>query len=60
MKVIGVFPEDAHPPIVYPVGVTADSSNPDAVEFVKYLQSAKAKHLFEQQGFTVLAPVASN
>jgi molybdate transport system substrate-binding protein len=60
VKVIGVFPEDAHPPIVYPVGVTADSSNSDAAEFVKYLQSAKARQLFEQQGFTVLAPVASN
>lgn len=60
VKVIGVFPEDVHPRIVYPVGVIADSSNPDAAEFVKYLQSAKAKHLFEQQGFTVLAPVASN
>ena len=60
VKVIGVFPEDAHPPIVYPVGVTTDSSNPYAAEFVKYLQSPKAKQLFEQQGFAVLAPVASN
>jgi molybdate transport system substrate-binding protein len=60
VKVIGVFPENAHPRIVYPVGVIADSSNPDAAEFVKYLRSAKAKQLFEQQGFAVLAPVASN
>jgi molybdate transport system substrate-binding protein len=60
VKVIGVFPEDVHPPIVYPVGVIADSSNPDAAEFVKYLQSPRAKQLFEQQGFAVLAPVASN
>lgn len=60
VKIIGVFPEDAHPPIVYPVGVTADSSNPDAAEFVKFLQSANARQSFEKQGFTVLAPVASN
>lgn len=60
VKVIGVFPEDVHSPIVYPVGVTAESSNSDAAEFVKYLQSAKARQLFEAQGFTVLAPVASN
>lgn len=60
VKVIGVFPEDTHPPIVYPVGVTADSRTPDAAEFVKHLQSAKAKQLFEQQGFAVLPPVASN
>jgi molybdate transport system substrate-binding protein len=40
--------------------VTADSKNPDAAEFVRYLQSAKARRLFEAHGFTVLAPVASN
>ena len=60
VKVIGVFPEDTHPPIVYPVGVIAESGNPDAVEFVKYLQSAEARRLFEAQGFAALAPVASN
>jgi molybdate transport system substrate-binding protein len=60
VKIIGFFPEDAHPPIVYPVGMTTNSTNPDAAEFVKYLQSAKARQSFEKQGFTVLAPVASN
>jgi molybdate transport system substrate-binding protein len=60
VKVIGTFPEDSHPPIVYPVGLTAESKNADAGAFEKYLQSAKAKGLFEAQGFTFLAPVASN
>ena len=60
VKVIGTFPEDTHPPIVYPVGLTAESKNADAAAFLKYLQSAKAKELFEAQGFTFLAPVASN
>lgn len=60
VKVVGVFPEETHPPIVYPVGVTADSKSADAAAYVKYLQSAKAKELFEAQGFTMLAPVASN
>ena len=40
--------------------MTADSKNADAPAFLKYLQSAKAKDLFEAQGFTVLAPVVSN
>jgi molybdate transport system substrate-binding protein len=60
VKVVGTFPEDSHAPIVYPVGLTAESKNADAEGFVKYLQSAKAKEMFEAQGFTFLAPVASN
>jgi molybdate transport system substrate-binding protein len=54
VKVIGTFPEDSHPPIIYPAAVTAASKNPDAAEFVKYLQSDKAKAIFEGEGFTVL------
>ena len=53
VKVIGTFPEDSHPPIVYPVAPTAASKNADAPAFLKFLQSAKAKELFEAQGFTV-------
>ena len=54
VKVIGTFPEDSHPPIIYPAAVTAASKNPDAAEFVKYLQSDKAKAIFEGEGFIVL------
>ena len=53
VKVVGTFPEDSHPPIIYPVAQTADSKNADAPAFLKCLQSAKAKELFEAQGFTV-------
>ncbi|MFT3987638.1 molybdate ABC transporter substrate-binding protein [Aestuariivirga sp.] len=60
VKIIGTFPEDSHPPIVYPVAVIAASKNPDAAEFVKYLQGAKAQALFKDQGFTILVPAASN
>jgi molybdate transport system substrate-binding protein len=60
VRVIGTFPEDSHPPIVYPVALTAASKNADAAEFAKFLQSAKAKELFEAQGFTYLAPAATN
>lgn len=60
VKIIGTFPEETHPPIIYPVGITAESKNADAAAYVKYLQSAKAKELFEAQGFTMLAPVVVN
>jgi molybdate transport system substrate-binding protein len=55
VKVIGTFPEDSHPPIVYPVGVLAESKSSDAAAFVAYLLSAKAQELFKAQGFTYLA-----
>lgn len=54
VKVAAVFPEDSHPPIIYPVAVTKDSSNPDAQGFLSYLRGAGPKAAFEKQGFTVL------
>jgi molybdate transport system substrate-binding protein len=60
VKVVGTFPEDSHPPIIYPVGVTTSSTNADAEEFVKYLQSAKAKAIFDEQGFTTLKAATTN
>jgi len=54
VKVVGFFPADTHPPIIYPIALTADSTNPDAAAFLAYLESAKARPLFEKQGFTVL------
>jgi molybdate transport system substrate-binding protein len=54
VKIVGMFPEDSHPPIIYPVAITASSENPDAAEFLKYLHSDKAAAAFAKQGFTVL------
>lgn len=56
VKVIGVFPEGTHPPIVYPVAQTAESKDKDTPSFLKCLRSAKAGELFKAQGFTLLAP----
>jgi molybdate transport system substrate-binding protein len=54
VKIVGTFPQDSHPPIIYPVAVTKDSANPGAVEFLNYLRSPAARPAFERQGFTVL------
>ena len=56
VKVVATFPTDSHAPIIYPAGIVAASKNADAAEFVKYLQSDKAKAIFEAQGFVVLKP----
>ena len=55
VKIIGVFPENTHPAIVYPVAVTANATNPDAAAFAAYLGTPAARPLFEKQGFTVLS-----
>lgn len=54
VKVVGVFPEDTHPPIVYPIALTAASTSPDAAGVLAYLESPRAGALFEKQGFKVL------
>ncbi len=54
VKVVGTFPESSHPPIIYPIALTASASHPDAAAFLAYIKSAKAKPLFEAQGFSVL------
>lgn len=54
VKIIGTFPEETHPRIVYPVALTAGANHPDAAAFLGYLRSAKAKPMFQAEGFTVL------
>jgi molybdate transport system substrate-binding protein len=56
VKIVGTFPENTHPPIIYPIALTKESTNPDAAAFLNYLKSAAARPAFERQGFTVLAP----
>ncbi len=54
VEIAGVFPEDTHPPIIYPIALTVASKNPDAAKFLAYLESPAAAPAFTKQGFTVL------
>ena len=54
VKTVGTFPDDTHPPIIYPVALTKAATSPDAASFLAYLRGADAKSAFEKQGFTVL------
>ena len=56
VAIIGTFPADTHPPIIYPIALTASADHPDAAAFLTFLKSAKAKPFFDAQGFTVLTP----
>jgi len=60
VKVIALFPEHTHPPIIYPIARLAASKDDHAAAFLSCLQTAKARELFEKQGFTVLVPTLSN
>ena len=59
VAIIGTFPEDTHPPIIYPIALTANATHPDASAFLEYVRSAKAKPLFEPHGFSVLSAARS-
>jgi molybdate transport system substrate-binding protein len=55
VKVLDIFPENTHPPIIYPVAVLANSQSTDAQAFVDYLKTEDAKRFFEARGFKVLS-----
>jgi molybdate transport system substrate-binding protein len=54
VKTVAVFPNETHPPIVYPIAMTAGGKSAEAARFLAFLESAAAKPIFEKQGFTVL------
>jgi molybdate transport system substrate-binding protein len=54
VKILGSFPDNTHPPIVYPVALIQSSTNPAASDYLAFLKSAAARPFFEKQGFTLL------
>jgi molybdate transport system substrate-binding protein len=53
VKIIGTFPADSHPAIVYPIAATA-TAKPEATGYLTLLRSSLAKAIFEKYGFTFL------
>jgi molybdate transport system substrate-binding protein len=58
VKVIGVFPDNSHDPIIYPVAATVNAM-PETVQYLAFLRSTAAKSIFEGYGFSVLAKPTS-
>ena len=54
VKVVGVFPESSHKPILYPAALVKDAK-PEARTFLAFLASPAARAVFEKDGFTFLA-----
>jgi molybdate transport system substrate-binding protein len=53
VKIVGVFPESSHDPIIYPVAATT-VAKPDVPSYLAFLRSQAAKTIFENYGFSVL------
>jgi molybdate transport system substrate-binding protein len=53
VKIIGRFPENTHPPIVYPAALTVNAK-PEGAKFFAFLSSGTALVFFERYGFTYL------
>jgi molybdate transport system substrate-binding protein len=55
VRIVDVFPSDSHPPITYPVALTAGAS-PAAARYAAFLSSDAAREIFSRAAFVVLAP----
>lgn len=53
VAVVGIFPADSHPPIVYPVAITKDAKSPDVADYLGFLKGPEATKIFLSQGFSV-------
>src|ERR1700744_6408438 len=53
VKIVGPFPADSHPPIIYPVAATS-TAKPEAKAYLAFLKTSAAKAIFEKYGFKFL------
>ena len=54
VRIADTFPSDTHPPIVYPIALTASSDNPNAPSLLVFLRGAAARAQFQKAGFALL------
>jgi molybdate transport system substrate-binding protein len=53
VKIIGYFPPDFYPPVIYPFAATA-TAKLEAADYLAYLHSSASKDIFDKYGFTFL------
>jgi molybdate transport system substrate-binding protein len=53
VKIVGTFPPDSHPSIIYPVAATT-TARAEAADYLTFLKSSAAKTILERYGFTYL------
>ena len=53
VKIIGTFPADSHPAIIYPVAATK-TARPETSDYLAFLRSTAARTILEKYGFKFL------
>jgi len=51
VKILGVFPQESHGPITYPIAQIITSKNPAVEKFYAFLKTKEAKAAFSKYGF---------
>ncbi len=52
VTVVGIFPEESHKPVEYPMAVVKDHNKPDVSAFYRYLKGPEAAAIFKRYGFS--------
>src|SRR5713226_5133380 len=53
VKVVGTFPADSHPAVIYPVAATT-TAKPETADYLAFMRSSAAKAILEKYGFKFL------
>jgi molybdate transport system substrate-binding protein len=56
VRVVALFPENSHAPIVYPAALVSGPVRPGAAPFLRFLQGEEAAGIFRKFGFRPLPP----
>jgi len=53
VRVVGIFPADSHPPIVYPAAIASGGKTEAGVAFFEYIKTPEVRSIFLKYGFEV-------
>jgi len=53
VRIVATFPENSHPPIIYPAALVTGKETPVAKEFFAFIQTESAKDVWRKYGFLV-------
>ncbi len=54
VKVVGIFPQESHKPVEYPIAIIKGHENQAVRDFYDYLKTPEAVNIFKRYGFNPL------